>query len=109
MTDLILRGGHVIDPASERDETADITFGDGKVTEIGRDLPASGALATLRRNRRDQCRRRGARADHNQVLIGVFEIPGPCLRVDDAATEASHPWPFRRVAFAVARRRTPGC
>jgi dihydroorotase len=43
MTNLILRGGRVIDPASGRDETADIAFGDGKVTEIGRDLPASGA------------------------------------------------------------------
>src|SRR2546423_4256669 len=43
MTDLIFRGGRVIDPASGRDETADIAFGDGKVTEIGRDLPASGA------------------------------------------------------------------
>src|SRR6202011_4327240 len=43
MTDLILRGGRVIDPASGCDETADIAFGDGKVTEIGRDLPASGA------------------------------------------------------------------
>src|SRR5580692_3630664 len=43
MTDLILRGGRVIDPASGRDETADIAFRDGKVTEIGRDLPASGA------------------------------------------------------------------
>jgi dihydroorotase len=42
MTDLILRGGRVIDPASGRDETADIAFGDGKVTEIGSDLPASG-------------------------------------------------------------------
>ena len=29
MTDLILRGGRVIDPASGRDETADIAFGDG--------------------------------------------------------------------------------
>src|SRR5712671_723903 len=43
MTDLVVRGGRVIDPASGRDETADITFGDGKVTEIGPDLPASGA------------------------------------------------------------------
>src|SRR5207344_2890562 len=42
MADLILRGGRVIDPASGRDETADIAFGDGKVTEIGRDLPARG-------------------------------------------------------------------
>src|ERR1700692_3773649 len=43
MTDLILRGGRVIDPAGGRDETADTAFGDGKVTEIGRALPASGA------------------------------------------------------------------
>ena len=42
MADLILRGGRVIDPASGRDETADIAFGDGKVTEIGRDLAARG-------------------------------------------------------------------
>ena len=42
MADLILRGGRVIDPASGRDETADIAFGDGKVTEIGRDFPAGG-------------------------------------------------------------------
>ena len=47
MTDLILRGGRVIDPASGRDETADIAFGDGKVTEIGRDLPASGSKQRL--------------------------------------------------------------
>ena len=37
MTDLVLKGGRVIDPASGRDETADIAFADGKVTEIGRD------------------------------------------------------------------------
>src|SRR6202140_4411030 len=43
MTDLVLRGGRVIDPASGPDETADITFGDGKVTEIGCALPASGS------------------------------------------------------------------
>ena len=43
MADLILRGGRVIDPASGRDETADIAFGDGRVTEIGRDLPARSA------------------------------------------------------------------
>ena len=30
MVDLVLRGGRVIDPASGRDETADIAFGDGK-------------------------------------------------------------------------------
>jgi dihydroorotase len=43
MRDLVLTGGRIIDPASGRDETADIAFGHGKVTEIGRDLPAGGA------------------------------------------------------------------
>jgi dihydroorotase len=43
MPDLVLRGGRIIDPASGRDETADIAFGDGKVTEIGRDLAARDA------------------------------------------------------------------
>ena len=43
MTDLILKGGRVIDPASGRDETADIAFGDGRVTEVGRDLPERSA------------------------------------------------------------------
>jgi len=43
MTDLILRGGRVIDPASGRDETADVAFGGGKVTGIGSDLADGGA------------------------------------------------------------------
>jgi dihydroorotase len=43
MTDLVLSGGRVIDPASGRDETVDIAFGDGKVTGIGPDLLASSA------------------------------------------------------------------
>jgi dihydroorotase len=43
MADLVLRGGRIIDAASGRDETADIAFGDGKIIEIARDLPASGA------------------------------------------------------------------
>jgi dihydroorotase len=43
MRDLVLRGGRIIDPMSGRDETAEIAFGDGKVTEIGRDLSAGGA------------------------------------------------------------------
>jgi dihydroorotase len=43
MTDLVLRGGRVIDPASGRDDAADIAFCDGKVTEIGRELSANGA------------------------------------------------------------------
>jgi dihydroorotase len=42
MPDLILRGGRVIDPASGRDQIADIAFGDGKVIEVGPDLSGSG-------------------------------------------------------------------
>src|SRR5258708_16192815 len=43
MLDLILKGGRVIDPASGRDEVADIGFADGKVAAIGSDLPLRGA------------------------------------------------------------------
>jgi len=43
MTDLILKGGRVIDPASGRDDASDIAFGDGKVIEVGRDLSRDGA------------------------------------------------------------------
>src|SRR5258708_4314386 len=43
MTDLILRGGRVIDPASGRDETADVAFADGRVKAVGRDHPDRGA------------------------------------------------------------------
>jgi dihydroorotase len=43
MTDLILRGGRVIDPLSGRDETADIAFDEGKVTAVGLNLPSRGA------------------------------------------------------------------
>jgi dihydroorotase len=43
MTDLILTGGRVIDPANGRDELADVAFKDGKVAGIGRDLPRAGA------------------------------------------------------------------
>jgi N-acyl-D-aspartate/D-glutamate deacylase len=40
MTDLILRGGRVIDPANASDKTADVAFVSGRISEIGRDLPA---------------------------------------------------------------------
>jgi len=43
MTDLLLRGGRVIDPVSGRDEIADVAFGGGKVSGVGRDLRAGGA------------------------------------------------------------------
>jgi dihydroorotase len=43
MRDLVLTGGRIIDPASGRDETADIAFAHGRVTEIGHDLPVGDA------------------------------------------------------------------
>jgi len=43
MLDLILKGGRVIDPASGRDEIADIGFADGKVAAVGADLPLRGS------------------------------------------------------------------
>jgi dihydroorotase len=43
MADLVLKGGRVIDPASGRDEIADIAFADGKVAAIGSNLPPGGA------------------------------------------------------------------
>src|SRR5437660_12866069 len=39
MPDLVLRGGRIIDPASGRNETTDIAFGEGRVAAIGHDLP----------------------------------------------------------------------
>ncbi|MBV9152839.1 MAG: amidohydrolase/deacetylase family metallohydrolase, partial [Alphaproteobacteria bacterium] len=43
MADLILKGGRIIDPASGRDEAADIAFADGKVQAVGHDLPRDAA------------------------------------------------------------------
>jgi len=43
MTQLILTGGRIIDPANGRDGIGDIAFQDGKVAAIGRDLSRAGA------------------------------------------------------------------
>jgi dihydroorotase len=43
MADLILTGGRVIDPASGRDEIADVAFTDGKIAAVGRELPRGAA------------------------------------------------------------------
>jgi dihydroorotase len=49
MTDLVLRGGRVIDPASGRDETADLAFAEAKVSGVGPDLAAaSGEIVDAR-------------------------------------------------------------
>ncbi len=41
--DLILRGGHVIDPSQTIDRVTDVAFADGRVAAVGDNLPASGA------------------------------------------------------------------
>ncbi len=40
--DLILRGGHVIDPSQKLDAVADVAFKDGKVAAVGKALKAAG-------------------------------------------------------------------
>ncbi|MFN2588500.1 MAG: dihydroorotase [Actinomycetota bacterium] len=44
MTDVVLRGGRVVDPASGRDEVADVRVSDGVVAAIGPDLEGAGAV-----------------------------------------------------------------
>ena len=39
MTELVLKGGRVIDPSQEIDGVADVVFADGKVKAVGRDAP----------------------------------------------------------------------
>jgi dihydroorotase len=40
MFDLVLKGGRVIDPAQGVDARLDVAFADGKVAEVGADLPS---------------------------------------------------------------------
>ena len=42
MTDFLLRGGRVVDPASGRDEEADVLIRDALIAEVGTDLQNSG-------------------------------------------------------------------
>ena len=41
--DLILKGGHVIDPSQKIDGVMDVAFKDGKVSAVGRDIKPGGA------------------------------------------------------------------
>ena len=43
MSRLLIRGGRVLDPASERDELADVLVEDGQLAAVDRDLPSDGA------------------------------------------------------------------
>jgi dihydroorotase len=47
VSDLILKGGRVVDPAGGRDEMGDVAFGDGKVTGVGGDLRAGRGTQTV--------------------------------------------------------------
>lgn len=40
MSDLLLKGGRVIDPSQKLDEVADVLIRDGKIAEVGKDLKA---------------------------------------------------------------------
>ncbi|MGH7126763.1 MAG: amidohydrolase family protein, partial [Stellaceae bacterium] len=39
MSELVLKGGRVIDPSQHLDGVADVVFADGKVKAVGRDAP----------------------------------------------------------------------
>ena len=43
MEKLLIRGGHVIDPANGMDKIADVLIEDGKIAAIGEGLSADGA------------------------------------------------------------------
>jgi dihydroorotase len=45
--DLLLKGGHVIDPANRVDEVRDVAVRDGKISAVAKDIPASAALKTV--------------------------------------------------------------
>ncbi|MGM9568267.1 MAG: amidohydrolase family protein, partial [Clostridia bacterium] len=40
MSDLLLKGGRVIDPSQKLDEVCDVLIRDGKIAEVGKDLKA---------------------------------------------------------------------
>lgn len=45
--DILIRHGRVIDPQHERDEVADVGVRDGRIVEVGPDLPVAGADRVL--------------------------------------------------------------
>lgn len=45
--DLVLKGGHVLDPATGRDGVADIAVADGRIAAISQDIPESEAATVL--------------------------------------------------------------
>lgn len=45
--DLILKGGHVLDPGLSIDQTMGIAIADGRIAEIGSELSADAAKAVI--------------------------------------------------------------
>lgn len=45
--DLLLKGGHVIDPANRIDRKMDVVIGDGEITAIEPDIPPTGAVKVV--------------------------------------------------------------
>jgi hypothetical protein len=70
--------------------------------EIGRRTLQHRHMGAILGDRRDQRRRGGAGADHDDLSVRVVEIVRPFLRVNDPALESLHGLPFRRIALRVA-------
>src|SRR3954466_13406505 len=45
--DMVLKGGHVIDPANQIDQQIDIGVRDGKIARVDRDIPGAEGKATV--------------------------------------------------------------
>ena len=67
--------------------------------EIGRRALQHRDMRAIRRDRGDQGRRGGARADHDDLLAVVVQIVRPLLRVNDRALEGLDAIPLRRIAL----------
>jgi dihydroorotase len=65
MTDLILKGGQIIDPVSGRDETVDVSFAAARCARVGSGLRAGGA---------ETIDARGL-----FVVPGLIDLHNPCL------------------------------
>src|SRR5215207_5188510 len=103
-TDLLIRGGRVIDPANEFDGIADIAIADGRIAEIGRGLPGADAADVIDAAGRYVAP--GLVDLHVHVYWGVADLsiaPGPndlargATTIVDAGSAGANTFPgFRR-------------